>query len=109
MVWMASVGPWWTLIFFVVFVGPLVRFALHPNRDWRYGGWWSRYRYRDPEREAELEAMSGELQGRIAQIDALESRVLELESRLDFAERLLARPAMSDEARSEERERAQPS
>ena len=100
MVWMASVGPWWTLIFFVVFVGPLVRFALHPTRDWRYGGRW--YRYRDREREAELEAMSGELQGRIAQIDALESRVLELESRLDFAERLLARPAVSDEARSEE-------
>ena len=100
MVWMASVGPWWTLIFFVVFVGPLVRFALHPGRDWRYGGRW--YRDRDREREAELEAMTGELQGRIAQIDALESRVLELESRLDFAERLLARPAVSDEARSEE-------
>jgi hypothetical protein len=100
MVGMASVGPWWTLIFFVVFVGPLVRFALHPNRDWRYGGRW--YRSRDREREAELEAMTGELQARVAQIDALESRVLELESRLDFAERLLARPAVSDEARSEE-------
>jgi hypothetical protein len=33
----------------------------------------------------------------MAQIDSLESRVLELESRLDFAERLLAKPVVSQE------------
>jgi len=105
MVWMASLSQWWVLVFLILFVGPLLRLIFYPSRYWRdrarWNARWDRYfdrgRDRDREREDELAAVTTELQSRLAQIDSLESRVLELESRLDFAERLLAKPVLSQE------------
>ena len=103
MMWMASLSQWWVLLFLVMFVGPLVRLVFYPSRYWRdrarWNAGWDRYFYRgrDRDRDDELEAMTAELRSRMAQIDSLETRVLELESRLDFAERLLAKPALSQE------------
>jgi hypothetical protein len=89
MISLATVGPWWAIVLLVLVVGPLLRsiVIIRPRRrDWlRYRHWW--------DRDGELEAMTDELRARMAQIDSLETRVIELESRLDFAERLLAGPA----------------
>lgn len=101
MVSMASLSQWWVLVFLIMFVGPLTRLVIYPSRYWRdrtgWGGRWDRYFDRHRERDEELEAVTAELRSRMAQIDSLETRVLELESRLDFAERLLAKPAVSQE------------
>ena len=98
---MASLSQWWVLVFLIMFVGPLMRLVFYPSRYWRdrtgWGGRWDRYFDRHRERDEELEAVTAELRSRMAQIDSLETRVLELESRLDFAERLLAKPALSQE------------
>ncbi len=60
--------------------------------------WWGprgRHRYRDRPERAELDE---ETRARLAMVDQLETRVSELENRLDFTERLLAdrtAPALS--------------
>ncbi len=75
-------GGWWIplLVLLLVFGRPW----------WRAGGpwWWpgSCRRERDPARE-ELDRA---IQARLELVDQLETRVAELENRLDFAERLLA-------------------
>jgi hypothetical protein len=98
---MASLSQWWVLLFLVLFVGPLVRLVFYPSRYWRdrarWNTRWDRYFSRGRDRDEELETVTAELQSRMAQIDSLESRVLELESRLDFAERVLAKPALGQE------------
>lgn len=58
--------------------------------SWGYGGRRRRFSRQEEMRIAALEA---DLAGRDDAIVALENRVAELESRLDFAERLLSAPA----------------
>ena len=56
-------------------------------------GWGGRNRRRlSRQEEARLAALEAELANRDDSIVALENRVAELESRLDFAERLLSTP-----------------
>ena len=63
------------------------------RRGYRYSRWYRDSRL-DERRLAELEAA---LASRDEEMDRLHERVAELESRLDFTERLLARPGESKE------------
>jgi hypothetical protein len=51
--------------------------------------WWGPHRHRRPSQERGVE-LDDETRARLALVDQLESRVSELENRLDFTERLLA-------------------
>ena len=88
----ASVWSWvWIPFFFLFVVRPIIRFGARargwgwdPRWDWDGHPRRGRQRLaRDPDLEAQLEA-------RLAEVDQLQSRLNELENRLDFAERLLA-------------------
>lgn len=74
-----------------VFFGLMM--ALMWSRRW--GGDWSgrgRRRGFTPEYERRIQALEAEAAGREDTIGLLESRVAELESRLDFTERLIMQP-----------------
>jgi hypothetical protein len=91
----------WTLalVFFVVI--PSIRWSVSAA-GWgmKNGKRWGRYYARhhedwglpdfDRPSRTQWQALRDELDGRIADVDALHTRVAELENRLDFAERLLA-------------------
>ena len=89
-----AAGWSWLWIFFGVFVfGQALRWgfwggrwAKRHSRHWSWEAWEGR----DSGHGRELEALRNDLDGRLAEIDSLQSRVTELENRLDFAERLLA-------------------
>ena len=68
------IGGWWIVFFFLPFI------------FWRRSGWG---RHRDPRRPRPPE-MDESIRARLDLMDQLESRVAELENRLDFTERLLA-------------------
>jgi hypothetical protein len=84
--------------FGLVFWLAVAWFAFRAFRRWGYcaaveprgyvPGWYSRERYDPPVTRASVPARSGE--DRQEYIDSLESRVSELEQRLDFTEQLLA-------------------
>ena len=85
-------GPWVLIPLLMLFI------MLGPMRH----HWWSgRRRDRADEREplhsSRLEALEAREQQRLDQIERLDGRVAELESRLDFAERLLTRAGESQE------------
>lgn len=65
---------------------------------WGFGG--HRRRRLSREEETRIAALESELAGREDAIVALEGRVAELESRLDFAERLLSTTSQSSEHRA---------
>ncbi len=78
--------PWWlTMMIVFAFMGPLFRMGRH------WGGWGDAGspRSRKGLRE-ELARMDAALAERDEVIDDLQRRLLEVESRLDFTERLLA-------------------
>jgi hypothetical protein len=78
----AAWPTWMTFIIVMMFVGPAMRFV--------FGGRarrWDRLPKRDAEQLANIEAALSE---RDTVIDDLQQRLSELESRLDFAERLLS-------------------
>lgn len=95
----------WLLLFFVVV--PTIRWSLW-GASWgtryglRYSKRWGRHHAKrwggsdfddDTQTEAglkEIEALRADLDSRLGEVDALHSRVAELENRLDFTERLLA-------------------
>ncbi len=54
-----------------------------------------RYGHRDPSERPERAALDEETRARLATVDQLETRVSELENRLDFSERLLAQRSTS--------------
>jgi hypothetical protein len=83
MIWVP--GGWWI---------PFLLIAIFFWRPWRWGRrpvppWdWDRHgRGRQPPRSPELDES---VRARLDLVDQLETRVTELENRLDFAERLLA-------------------
>jgi hypothetical protein len=79
----AAWPTWMTFIIVMMFVGPAMRFVFGGGRFRR----WDRLPKRDAEQLANLEAALSE---RDTVIDDLQQRLSELESRLDFAERLLS-------------------
>ena len=84
MIWVH--GTWWI---------PLLILAIFFWRPWRWSrrahynryGWPPPRNYQRPERAPELDEA---VRARLELVDQLETRVTELENRLDFAERLLA-------------------
>lgn len=83
MIWVP--GGWWIpLVLAALFFWGPWRWGRRRMRPWdqdRYGPW------RQPPRTPELEES---VRARLDLVDQLETRVSELENRLDFAERLLA-------------------
>lgn len=76
---------------FWVFFGLVM--AMMWSRHWRGGDWSGRgSRRRSQELDRRIETLEAELGGRDETIALLESRVNELESRLDFTERLIMQP-----------------
>lgn len=73
----------------------ILAFAMSMFWGWGYSGRGRRRLSR--EEEARIAALESDLAGRDDAIVALETRVAELESRLDFAERLLSSPAERSE------------
>jgi hypothetical protein len=107
-------GGWgvgsWLLLFFVIL--PSIRWSIWGARwGMRYGlrhgpRWGRQYARRwhagwEGEEDAspdqaglkEIESLRADIDGRLAEVDSLQSRVAELENRLDFTERLLAQRA----------------
>lgn len=79
-----------------VFFGLIM--AMVWSRHW--GGDWSgrgRRRGLSPDYERRIQALEAEVSGREDTIALLESRVAELESRLDFTERLIMQPKATNE------------
>lgn len=82
----AAIPNWMIFVFVMAFIGPVMRFILGGRRRWelleRFGGG------RLPRQEIErLEAAIAE---RDTVIEDLQHRLSEMESRLDFTERLIA-------------------
>jgi hypothetical protein len=69
------IGGWWIVFFFLPFF------------FWRRSGRWG---YRDPRAAARAPELDESIRVRLELVDQLETRVAELENRLDFTERLLA-------------------
>ncbi len=82
MIWVH--GGWWIplLLLGIFFWGPWRWGGRRPPRGWQRNGPWHQ-----PERPPELDEA---VRVRLELVDQLETRVTELENRLDFAERLLA-------------------
>jgi hypothetical protein len=79
------------MLFWILVLWFLIRAWRRPQRwvpigPWGYPGWYGRHRY-DPRDLAPAPKENGDRQD---YIDSLESRITELEERLDFTERLLA-------------------
>ena len=92
---MVSVG--WILIMVFV-VGPAIGWRVwgNPNRRGRFRGRrsygvWGDFDDQDAVSGREVAQLREELDSRMGDIDSLHARVAELENRLDFTERLLAR------------------
>ena len=78
---------WWVVIFAMMFMGPMMRMMFGKEHGVWIGGRWRgtpRLQKRDAER---LDAALAE---RDAVIEDLQHRLSEMESRLDFTERLIA-------------------
>jgi hypothetical protein len=76
--WMFWIVP---MMFFGMFWGPF----------WRRGGWAARRGHRlDGIPDRDHAALIGELEDQRVYAESLESRLVQLEERLDFAERLLS-------------------
>lgn len=88
MIWVH--GGWWIpfLLVAIFFWGPWRWRRRRPIPPWG----WERTSWEHPRRPAELDES---VRTRLDLIDQLETRVTELENRLDFAERLLSERANS--------------
>ena len=83
---------WMIFVLIVMFMGPMMRmmFRGKPNPGWKYE------RMESGSRE-EIRRLEGSLAERDLVLDDLQQRMSELESRLDFTERLLAERRVSEE------------
>ena len=90
----AFASSFWALIFvlIMVFMGPMMRMMMRgkPNP------WWKYERMESGSRE-EIRRLEGSLAERDLMLEDLQHRMSELESRLDFTERLLAERRASEE------------
>jgi hypothetical protein len=83
----AAWPTWMTFVILMMFVGPAMRAVFGGGRYGRLDRWRNRLPRQESEQLASLEAAVTE---RDTVIDDLQQRLSELESRLDFAERLLS-------------------
>ena len=82
----AAWPTWMTFVILMMFIGPAIRASIG-GRYRRLDRWRNRLPREESEQLANLEAAISE---RDTVIDDLQQRLSELESRLDFAERLLS-------------------
>lgn len=90
----------WSVFLVLVLVGPVLRWGRRSGDAWRCRRtrWGWEVDQRPHEDRERYEALAAELGERNAVIEQLESRVAELENRLDFAERMLTayRPSTAE-------------
>jgi uncharacterized coiled-coil protein SlyX len=89
----AAIPSWMIFVFVMAFMGPALRYMFGREPPFGLGGKWEgkgRLQKRDAER---LDAALAE---RDAVIEDLQHRLSEMESRLDFTERLIAQKAEDD-------------
>ena len=89
----AQFPSWMMFVLFAMFMGPMMRMMFGARR-----GRWGRFEGSESGGREEIRRLEGALANRDAVLDDLQHRLSELESRLDFTERLL----------SERREPAEP-
>ncbi len=91
---MGHVGSWWFFVFLfpLFFAGPWWGYR---RRSWRVD---RDSDPRDRQRPVRAEELDEAVRLRLEAVDQLETRVAELENRLDFTERLLAQRTQSAEA-----------
>lgn len=82
----AAIPSWMIFVFVMVFIGPVMRFVFGGRRRWELlqqsGG--------GRLRRQEIERLEAAITERDAVIEDLQHRLSEMESRLDFTERLIA-------------------
>jgi hypothetical protein len=81
----AQFPSWMMFVLFVMFMGPMMRMMFGAKR-----GRWGRFEGLESGSREEIRRLEGELANRDAVLEDLQQRMSELESRLDFSERLLA-------------------
>lgn len=89
----AQFPSWMMFVLFFMFMGPMMRMMFGAKR-----GRWGRFEGLESGSREELRRLEGVVADRDVMLDDLQQRMSELESRLDFTERLL----------SERREHAEP-
>ena len=80
----AQFPSWMMFVLFAMFMGPMMRMMFGGR------GRWGRHDRIEGGGRAEIERLEGALANRDAVLEDLQHRMSELESRLDFSERLLA-------------------
>jgi hypothetical protein len=88
----AAIPSWMIFIFVMAFIGPAVRY-LFGSRSFMSGGRWDRAARLG---RADIERLEAALSDRDTVIEDLQHRISEMESRLDFTERLIAQKAEAD-------------
>lgn len=88
----AQVPSWMVFVLIVMFMGPMMRMLFGGKR----GPGWRQDRMESGSRE-EIRRLEGSLAERDGMLEDLQQRMSELESRLDFTERLLAERQHSTE------------
>ena len=81
----AQFPSWMMFVLFAMFMGPMMRMMFGAKR-----GRWGRFEGLESGSREEIRRLEGELATRDAVLEDLQQRMSELESRLDFSERLLA-------------------
>jgi len=81
---LAQFPSWMMFVLFAMFMGPMMRMMFGAR------GRWDRQGRLDGEARNEIKRLEGALANRDTVLDDLQQRLSELESRLDFTERLLA-------------------
>jgi len=80
----AAIPSWMMIVLFAMFMGPMMRMMFGGR------GPWGRHDRVDGAGPGEIRRLEGALAERDVMLDDLQHRMSELESRLDFTERLLA-------------------
>lgn len=81
----AQFPGWMMFVLFAMFMGPMMRMMFGTRR-----GRWGRFESGESGSRDEIRRLEGALANRDAVLEDLQHRLSELESRLDFTERLLS-------------------
>jgi hypothetical protein len=81
----AQFPSWMMFVLLMMFIGPMMHRMFGGKR-----GPWGRFERMEAGSRDEIRRLEGELANRDAVLEDLQQRMSELESRLDFSERLLA-------------------
>jgi len=81
----AQFPSWMMFVLIVMFMGPMMRMMFGAKR-----GRWGRFEGLESGSREEIRRLEGVVANRDVMLDDLQQRMSELESRLDFTERLLA-------------------